>query len=396
MTYVSDPVDGDIYVAGGQRRKYFLMSGMSSFYRAYLQIVDTGAHNPTDVTGDDGNSAGVDRTSDDIIWYSGEFSEIVKSSVFIGGAPEWRSNPNGLTCDETNTGTSGISQMKLTTWSGKVSSFVKTSYYVGAPGAHGVAWDIADTMYNQYTMMYHLSGKYSSFMKSTLSPVPYETQMGGITWDLTDILTAGEGTGDLLQRWSGRFTSTIKFSFDFSIQDGNPRGIDVWNMADGRMQPTQFPNIDVSPSTVDFEDTFISTTEEKTVTITNIGTAFLTVTAVATTSTYYTVAGLSTYVASGLVKAFSLPPAGSTIFTVIYEPVTTDVETGFVSIANDAPGETLVSVFLTGYGSNLPPLEGTQNFTLYIDQQRIQDRYISQGRSFTGYVEQARNFDLEL
>jgi hypothetical protein len=250
-------------------------------------------------------------------------------------------------------------------------------------------------MYNNATKMFVMSGRYSSTTKTSQLATPHETNMGGLSWNWTDTLSAGEGTGDMLLKWSGRFTSTIKASNDFTFKDSNPRGIETEDMTQ-RMAPTAFAEIDVSPLTVDFEDTFISTTEEKTVTITNVGTAYLTVTAVATTSAYYTVAGLSTYVASGLVKAFSLPPAGSTIFTVIYEPVTTDVETGFVRIANDDLFEPEVSVFLTGFGTNLPPMEGTQNFTLYIDQQRIQDRYISQGRSFTGYVDQARNFDLEL
>lgn len=223
------------WVCGGQRREFFLISGE---FTTTMKDSELGSSfgglysNTTDITGDDVNWAGIDRTTDYVVWASGHMTTTVKSSIYIG---TWRANPHGLTCDETDTGTSGISWLKTTKWSGKMTTTIKTSLTNWGFGVPGTSWDLDDnTMIckqdGTYTAL--ASGQFTTTIKASIDLSGRTDSIGGCSNSDNNLITAGEQVAvpeDELIKWSGIFTSTVKASLSFKIEDQNPRGIEAYD-----------------------------------------------------------------------------------------------------------------------------------------------------------------------
>jgi hypothetical protein len=101
------------------------------------------------------------------------------------------------------------------------------------------------------------------------------------------------------------------------------------------------PQISVTPSSVSFGSLNVSATGSQTLTIRNPGTATLTVTQASLVGTGFT--------SSGLALPLSIPPGGSSAFTVGFAPASAGNFSGSITLVSNAPNSSLV-IPLAGTG----------------------------------------------
>lgn len=77
--------------------------------------------------------------------------------------------------------------------------------------------------------VYHLSGQFSSTVKTSQSVATWTTSPTGVSWDGTNTLFSGTTPNDKLYLLSGLFTSTLKTSQDINSIDNNPQDISCDN-----------------------------------------------------------------------------------------------------------------------------------------------------------------------
>jgi hypothetical protein len=98
---------------------------------------------------------------------------------------------------------------------------------------------------------------------------------------------------------------------------------------------------DVTPSSVNFGNVTVGTTDSQTMRLENTGTADLTVTKISATGTGFSVSGLSI--------PETLPAGKSTTFTASFKPTGTGAQAGKIGITSNASGSPL-SIPMTGSG----------------------------------------------
>ncbi|MDI6784482.1 MAG: choice-of-anchor D domain-containing protein, partial [bacterium] len=110
------------------------------------------------------------------------------------------------------------------------------------------------------------------------------------------------------------------------------------------------PDIDVNPTSLNFNDITVNSSSDLTFQISNLGTATLNVTGLATTSNQYM------FVSPPSVP-FNILAGNSQTITVRFKPTSTGTKTGNVTITSNSPGETTRTVALTGNGVDEPAPE---------------------------------------
>ena len=113
--------------------------------------------------------------------------------------------------------------------------------------------------------------------------------------------------------------------------------------------PTPQPDIDVSPTVLDYGDVEINTSSDLNVTVSNVGTVDLEVTGLSTTNGVFTVISPAPPV--------TIAPGNSTLVTVRFSPTAAGAQSGDLQISSDDPDEGLVMVSLSGNGTDPPPNE---------------------------------------
>jgi hypothetical protein len=124
----------------------------------------------------------------------------------------------------------------------------------------------------------------------------------------------------------------------------------------GTANPIPGPNLFVSPSSVSYGRVPTdSTSEAATVTLTNIGTAAVTISSITGSGAPFAVNTAGT--------DFTLDPGQSTTFTVTFSPTENGPATGTVSVVSNAPGSPL-TINLSGVGAGPPPNDDFADATL--------------------------------
>ncbi len=119
--------------------------------------------------------------------------------------------------------------------------------------------------------------------------------------------------------------------------------------------PTPEPDINVLPTSLDFGDVEENTTSDMIVTVSNVGTVDLNVSALNITAGEFTVVSPAT--------AFVVSSGSSQDVTVRFSPTSVGAQAGDLEISSDDPDEGLVTVPLTGNGTTPPPNEPDINVT---------------------------------
>ena len=109
------------------------------------------------------------------------------------------------------------------------------------------------------------------------------------------------------------------------------------------------PDISVSPTSIDFGDVETGTASDQIVTISNVGSADLQVTGLSTANVTFSVVATST--------PFILAPGGLQDVTIRFSPTIAGVQIGDLEITSDDPDQPLVTVSLTGNGTEPLPNE---------------------------------------
>jgi hypothetical protein len=214
---------------GREANKLYLEQG--EFDNVLLDSVDvSGKGIPLDIT----------NTVDDTLWtlgnkyyhYSGKITSTLKTSQDMSGVAvdlqgmATDSNFDILGCDTVSN--------KFYLTSGIFTTTVKTSHGWAFGSEQGISYDQdGNTFYCDRTTdkLYVLSGVFTSTVKSSLNVNPLgETSPKGISSNGTDTFCTGDSS-DLLRRYSGKITSTLKDSRSVAGIDNSPSGIESDDVA---------------------------------------------------------------------------------------------------------------------------------------------------------------------
>lgn len=124
------------------------------------------------------------------------------------------------------------------------------------------------------------------------------------------------------------------------------------------------PSATVTPSSVNFGNVTVGTTDSQTIRLANTGTADLTVTKISASGTGFSQSGLS--------MPLTLPAGHSTTFTASFKPTSSGTHTGGIAITSNAGGSAL-SIQLTGNGA-------TTNAKLSANQMGLNFGVVTVGR----------------
>jgi hypothetical protein len=184
------------------------------------------------------------------------------------------------------------------------------------------------------------------------------TNTGTTDLTVTKLSDAGQGYstvgGGLSANMTVKAGSSLNFSINFTpVMAGNAAG-DLWitTTADstpltvtldgtGVAAPGGTPAIEVTPSSVNFGNVTVGTTDSQTMRLANTGTADLTITKISASG-----AGFSE---SGLSIPQTLPAGQNTTLTASFKPTGTKAQAGSIVISSNASGSPL-SISLTGSG----------------------------------------------
>ncbi|HEY6167304.1 MAG TPA: right-handed parallel beta-helix repeat-containing protein, partial [Verrucomicrobiae bacterium] len=112
--------------------------------------------------------------------------------------------------------------------------------------------------------------------------------------------------------------------------------------------PTNAPDIDVSPLSLNFTNVLIGQSSNLTVAINNVGSNTLTVTSITTNNARFSVASP--------VTPFNIPGLNGQTITVTFLPTATGTQNGQVSIISNDPDEGTVNVAVSGNGVKANPV----------------------------------------
>jgi len=111
--------------------------------------------------------------------------------------------------------------------------------------------------------------------------------------------------------------------------DGGSAAVAVKLSASAVNATTAQPGLTLSPASFNFGSVVDGQTKSQTITLSNPGTAVLTVASLSVTGSAYSVSGLTT--------PATVPAGASAIFSVLFAPTTNGALSGTVSVASDAP-----------------------------------------------------------
>jgi len=118
------------------------------------------------------------------------------------------------------------------------------------------------------------------------------------------------------------------------------------------------PDISVSTTSLAFGSVTVGTSYTKTVTVSNTGTADLTIT--------MSITGTNANQFSVMPTSWTIAPAGSHGLSVTFSPTSTSSKSATLTIASNDPDETYVNVALSGTGTEVaPPTEASFASWLY-------------------------------
>jgi hypothetical protein len=109
------------------------------------------------------------------------------------------------------------------------------------------------------------------------------------------------------------------------------------------------PDVELNPLALDFGSVAVNTTSIRTLVISNVGNADLTVTGLTLTGSDFALG------ASAPTPPFSIAAGGSASVPVEYTPLDAGADNGLLEVASDDPDEPLVSAPLSGSGQATPP-----------------------------------------
>jgi len=139
-------------------------------------------------------------------------------------------------------------------------------------------------------------------------------------------------------------TDSAQVEIPSNDPDENPIYLDL----DGEEDPT--PDIEVDPLTVDFGQVDVTSWWTETVTVSNVGTADLDVSAL-------TLTGSADFTWSSAALPAVLAPGGSGAVYVTYEPTDHGADTATLTIDSDDPDEPSVDVTITGEATPYPDID---------------------------------------
>lgn len=202
------------------------------------------------------------------------------------------------------------------------------------------AFDLAD---GDYTVILHFMEPWQSAAGERLFDVNIE---GVLVLDDYDIFAAA----------GGQFTAVTE-TFNVNVADGQLNidlsrvnrvaMISAIEVTGGSTTPT--PDISVSPTSLDFGDVVVGSTADQTVTLTNVGTADLTINSFNVTDAAFSVVSPTAPVTIGA--------GGNEVVTVRFSPTVLGAASGDLEINSDDPDEATVTVSLDGNGIDTPPDE---------------------------------------
>lgn len=190
-----------------------ILTGAANF-TVYATIVGAGSLSSTDVLW-------CGRVSLKLFRQSGDFTSTIRASLSVSP-----NRPDDISYDGTDTYWCGqnnaITDSKLFKQSGSFSSTIKSSLSVYSKDyqATGIDWDRHDIRWTgfQTNKLYASSGVFSSTLKTSIGITPFYSDPESISSNRTydSLWLAGSATKVLY--WSGRFSSTVRSSFDWSSQ----------------------------------------------------------------------------------------------------------------------------------------------------------------------------------
>jgi hypothetical protein len=183
---------------------------------------------------------------------------------------------------------------------------------------------------------------------------PWATNVGQRTFDVTIEGVLRLDNYDIFQRAGGTFramTETLRVAVTdgqldvaFQVVTGNNAVVSALAVV-SVAPPPPAPDISVSPTSVAYGNVVVGGTSDRTVTVSNVGSATLNVTGLATTNAAFSVVSPAT--------PFAVAPGGSQAVVVRFAPPATGPFSGNLQITSDDPDEGLTTVPLAGTG--VPP-----------------------------------------
>ncbi len=149
-------------------------------------------------------------------------------------------------------------------------------------------------------------------------------------------------------RFSPTGTGAQSGSLDIASDDADEATVSVTLDGNGIVAPPNEPDISVSPTSVDFGQTTTGGTADQIVTISNVGTQLLSVTALSSSNGVFTIVSPGTPV--------DVAAGADQDVTVRFSPTVDGVESGDLTISSNDPDEASVVVSLTGEGTSTPAL----------------------------------------
>ncbi|MBI3951626.1 MAG: choice-of-anchor D domain-containing protein, partial [Acidobacteria bacterium] len=128
-----------------------------------------------------------------------------------------------------------------------------------------------------------------------------------------------------------------------SINSNDPDESTVNVSLTGRGVQPPAPDIDVTPTSLDFGSVTVGQSKDLALTVRNLGNATLTINAITSSNSQFSVIAPST--------PFTVTAGGSIAFTVRFTPTTAGAQTSTLSIASNDPDESTVNVAMTGTGA---------------------------------------------
>lgn len=213
--------DADTTWSGRTTAKLYKQAGFTS------SLTDsTGASQVNGISWDGTNTTWV-RTgggNEKLELQSGQFTTTIKTSQDVSGV----SNITGAAWDGTDTvWTDGDKNFKT---SGQFTSTVKTSLTTSSGDYSDISYVDGDTLMAYLGSIFSFaddrlelhSGQFTTTIKTSLTPG--SANVTGISYDSADTVW-GSASAQRAYKSSGRFTSTVKESFNLSGIDGNLTGI---------------------------------------------------------------------------------------------------------------------------------------------------------------------------
>jgi hypothetical protein len=206
--------------------------------------------------------------------------------------------------------------------------------FIGAPGNLGVTVENLGNADLQVTVVNLCAGTSSEFSWSPAAPFSVPAG-GGVT--LTVTYTPGD-------------TGTDVGCLQIASNDPDENPIALAVDGSGQQQTTPTPDINLNPSSLNFNTVFLGDSSSLSARIENLGTADLNV------SMIDRCAGTGSEFTWSPTAAFVVPAGGNHSLVVIYTPLDEGVDLGCLEIVSDDPDENPVLSQVTATGAQRPPV----------------------------------------